>query len=70
LLLAGRPPFVGRSFDELIVRRATCPEPVPITELRADIPPAIALICQRCLAPDPRQRYATAAEAARALRAE
>jgi tRNA A-37 threonylcarbamoyl transferase component Bud32 len=69
-LLAGRPPFVGGSFDELIVRRATHPEPAPITELRADVPPTVALICQRCLAPDPRQRYASAAEAAGALRAE
>ena len=43
---------------------------VPLTDVRADIDPALAAVVTRAMAQDPMDRYATAAEMAAALRAD
>jgi hypothetical protein len=42
--------------------------PVPIQERRADVPPGLAAVLQRCLARDPKDRFPTAAAMRQALR--
>ena len=48
-LLTGHRPFVGRTSQELLVAHITKP-PVPITDRRLDLPPALASLVMRCLA--------------------
>jgi hypothetical protein len=65
-LLAGHPPFPeGTALDKLAghCQRA----PAPLTDLRRDLPPALARVVERMMAKDPAQRYQTPAEAAEAL---
>ncbi len=59
-LLAGRRPFDHRDAVELerLVRHES---PVPLTELRPDVPPALVDVVSRCLAKAPGKRYPTAA---------
>jgi DNA-directed RNA polymerase specialized sigma24 family protein len=65
-LLAGRPPFTGRTVDELLRNLLAGPPPLAIHR-----PDAAALdaICRKCLAPAPSARFATAGELAQALSA-
>jgi tRNA A-37 threonylcarbamoyl transferase component Bud32 len=60
-LAAGIRPFAGESNVALLTSllRDT---PRPVTEMRRDLPPALAPIIQRCLEKDPARRYQTAAE--------
>jgi hypothetical protein len=61
-LLAGRPPFTGASpLPILLDHQDTAPRPIP------GLPPTIAAVLDRLLAKDPRARFATPAEVARAL---
>ncbi len=60
-LLAGRPPFPTEGFIEGT-------EPPPLTALRSDVPAALDALCRACLVHDPRQRLASAAQVAAALR--
>jgi serine/threonine-protein kinase len=63
--LAGRPPFAGNEPTAAIAGHLTGqPAPLP-----PDVPGPIAQIIMRCLAKDPRQRFASAAEFARVCRA-
>jgi serine/threonine protein kinase len=58
--LAGRPPFAGNEPTAAIAGHLTGqPGPLP-----PDVPNAVAQIVMRCLAKDPRQRFASAAELA------
>ncbi len=61
-LLCGQRPFVGDVGDTFaaILREP----PPPLHRNGAPVPPQLAGICQRCLAKDKTQRYATAAELA------
>jgi len=58
-LLTGRPPFAGGPAEGK-ARRHRQEAPVPVTRLRADVPPAVADIVHRLLAKDPNARFPTA----------
>ena len=62
-LLAGRPPFGGKSNLETL-RRVVSEEPVPPRCRRPGIPRDLDTICLKCLAKRPERRYATASELA------
>ncbi len=67
-LLTGRRPFLGHTFFEVTaaIVRGEAPS---LESVRADAPPDLARIVDRCLALQPRDRYETAADVADALRA-
>ncbi|MEP7087329.1 MAG: serine/threonine-protein kinase, partial [Gemmatimonadota bacterium] len=65
-LLAGRPPFHGRSPQKLLAAQMG-ERPKPITELRADAPSLLARLVMRCLEKDANDRPQSAAELVRAL---
>lgn len=67
-LLAGQLPFRADSMTALMDKIANAPHP-PIRTIRPDLPPCVASIVDRALQKDPADRYATAAEMAKALRA-
>jgi serine/threonine protein kinase len=66
-MLTGRAPFVGPHTLAVLeaIRRA---EPVPVGELRANVPDEVSRIVARAMAKEPDERYETAAEMERALR--
>lgn len=64
--LAGVPAFVGATSQAVIAQRMTH-EPRPVRMYRASVSPAVEAVLQRALATSPADRYATAAEFARAL---
>lgn len=66
-LLSGRPPFTADTTVDLL-ERAHNDAPAPVCSLRPDVPPALDLVIQRCLAKDPAERYVRADDLARALR--
>jgi serine/threonine protein kinase len=65
-VLTGQPPFPDTSFLRQIVRHATEPAR-PVRELNPAVPEEMQAILDMLLAKDPAQRYATPAQAARAL---
>jgi len=65
-LLTGVRPFEADSMVTLIYRIAK-EEPKPLNELRADIPPALRRIVERCLAKSPEARFQNGRELADAL---
>ena len=65
-LLAGRPPFGGKSNLETL-RRVVADEPVPPRRRRPGIPRDLETICLKCLAKRPERRYAAAAALAEDL---
>ena len=65
-LLAGEPQYTGPTAQAIILKRFT--EPVPsVRRGRPSVPEAVDQAIQRALAPVPGDRFATAAEFARAL---
>ena len=58
-MLAGAPPFHGRSPQALLAAQMA-ERPRPITGLRPDTPPALAALVMRCLEKDPALRPQTA----------
>jgi serine/threonine-protein kinase len=65
-VLAGEPPYTGPSAQQIIVKRFT--EPVPsVRKVRPSVPASVDQTVQRALAPLPADRFATAADFARAL---
>jgi predicted Ser/Thr protein kinase len=65
-LLAGWPPFPeGTAAAKLAAHRADPPQ--PLTEVRDDVPAALARVVDRMLAKDPARRFQTPADVARAL---
>jgi eukaryotic-like serine/threonine-protein kinase len=65
-LLCGRPPFIGPSPVETLIR-VVSEDPEQPRRLRAEIPRDLEAICLKCLEKDPRKRYPTAAELAQDL---
>lgn len=66
-LLTGRPPFDSdSSFADLLIKIATS-EPVPLTQLRPDVPPELAQVVRKAFARDPNDRFGSAFELSEAL---
>jgi serine/threonine-protein kinase len=61
--LTGRVPLLGESIIETL-DRVRFEEPIPVHELRAEVPIAVAAIVRRCLSKVPEERYRTADELA------
>ncbi len=62
-LLTGRPPIEGKDTVE-VLRKAQLGEWLPVRQVKAEVPPALAAICQKAMALAPSARYATALEVA------
>jgi serine/threonine-protein kinase len=67
-MLSGRPPFTGESPLAVAVQHVKT-EPAQLTALHPELPAGLAQIVHRLLAKQPRDRYQSAAEVLRALRA-
>ncbi len=65
-MLAGQPPFVGATAQQLLARHAIDPIP-PLRTVRDTIPAAVEQSVTRALAKVPADRFATAADFAQAL---
>ncbi|HEX6534051.1 MAG TPA: serine/threonine-protein kinase [Gemmatimonadaceae bacterium] len=65
-LLAGRPPFHGRTPHRMLAAQMT-ERPEPVGALRPDVPPALAALVMRCLEKEPADRMQSAAELLREL---
>jgi len=65
-LLAGRPPFTDRTPQRVLAAHMG-ERPQPVTELRADTPPALAELVMKCLEKDADTRPSSAGEVLRAL---
>src|SRR5207244_11324877 len=59
-------PFDGESAQQILMKQATV-EPVPIRQVRNDVPEALAVVLHRMLEKDPAQRYQTAEDASQAI---
>jgi TolB-like protein/tetratricopeptide (TPR) repeat protein len=58
-MLAGEPPFTGPTPQAALAQRLTGSAP-PLQSKRPDVPPAVAAVVARALAPDPLARFPTA----------
>ena len=67
-MLAGQPPFVGVTAQQLLARHAMDPVP-PLRTVRATVPEGVEQAVLRALAKVPADRFRTAAEFAQALAA-
>ena len=66
-MLTGRRPFGGETQGRLIYAiRYT--EPIPIRELRSEVPAVVASVVSRCLEKDPAKRYQTVSQLLDAVR--
>ncbi len=65
-MLAGRPPFHGRTPHKLLAAHMA-ERPEPIGELRPDTPPLLAQLVMRCLEKEPDSRPQSAADLVRVL---
>jgi serine/threonine-protein kinase len=65
-LLTGRVPFPGGSLMQKLLQHQRA-EPAPVTQLRAEVPAALASVLQRMMAKRPGERYQTPAAVATAL---
>lgn len=60
-LLSGRPPFTGRSPQEILAAHVTT-QPEPVSKVRATIPAALNDVVMKCLEKRPADRWQSAAE--------
>ncbi len=65
-MLAGTPPFTGPSAQAVLTAHLTTP-PIPVRELRPEVPFSLSAALSRALAKAPADRFATALEFAEAL---
>jgi serine/threonine protein kinase len=65
-LLTGQPPFPGDDAAEKLLHHRL-DSPAPVRTVRPDLPVEVAAVVERLMARDPAERYATAADAARAI---
>jgi serine/threonine protein kinase len=66
-VLTGQPPFRAET-RELTIHLLLSQEPLPPTQLRADVPPELEAICLKCLEKEPARRFASALALAEDLR--
>jgi serine/threonine-protein kinase len=62
-LLTGRPPASGPTLTA-VLERVRAADPVPPARLNPRVDPDLDAVCRKCLARDPADRYATAADVA------
>jgi len=67
-MLAGHPPFAGRTPQQLLAAHVNRP-PEPLGTVRSSIPPDLAAVVMRCLEKRPADRWQRADELLRALEA-
>jgi serine/threonine-protein kinase len=67
-LLTGQPPFTGASPQAIIAAHVT-QAPVPVSQIRTAVPPALAALVMRCLEKKPADRFQSAEELLPALEA-
>jgi serine/threonine protein kinase len=67
-MLGGRLPFTGATPVAIAIKQ-TLEEPPPITEMNPALPRGVVAVIMKAIAKKPDQRYATAGELVRALRA-
>jgi len=60
--LAGRPPYVDKDAGAVLGRLLLREPCTPLRKLRKDIPRSVRIICEKAMAAEPDQRYATAEE--------
>jgi serine/threonine-protein kinase len=60
-MLTGHPPFANGSVSERLLAHQM-KKPEPLVEMRPDVPAAVAEICDRMLAKNPDERYASVAD--------
>ncbi len=60
-MLAGRPPFTGNSPQAVLAAQVT-QAPMPVTQSRASVPPALEALVMRCLEKKPADRWQSADE--------
>ena len=60
-ILAGQPPFTGRTAQAVVAAHLT-QAPTPLAELRPSVPPALAALVMRCLEKRPADRWQSAGE--------
>jgi eukaryotic-like serine/threonine-protein kinase len=65
-MLSGAPPFAGSSAQAVLTAHLITP-PLPLHELRGEVPIVLSAIIQKALSKVPEERFATAAEFAEAL---
>jgi len=65
-MLTGRPPFDGTSVPE-IARQHLTQAPVPIENIRPDVPPGLSKVVMRCLEKSPEDRFSSMDELLGAL---
>src|SRR5262249_51360282 len=66
-MLTGRPPFLGETVAETL-ERVRSGDPVPPRRLQPKVPRDLETVCLKCLAKEPKRRYATALALAEDLR--
>lgn len=66
-VLAGRPPVVGESFEEILRQTLNVDAAPPSEFATTPVPPRLEQICMRCLCKDPAARFETAGELIREL---
>ncbi|CAN5918641.1 hypothetical protein BH11MYX2_BH11MYX2_13890 [soil metagenome] len=66
-VLAGRPPFVGRGHDDLMVK-VLSKSPAKLAGIDEDIPPDLIAIVEKAMAREAKDRYPSAGELAEDLR--
>jgi serine/threonine-protein kinase len=66
-MLTGRPPFDGLDVIDKMYHHQSV-EPIPVEQLRPDIPAAIAAVVRQLMAKKPRDRYQDPGEVAATLR--
>ena len=67
-MLAGEPPFTGRTAQAILARRLTEPVP-PLRTVRESVPGHVEQVINRALSKTPADRFATARQFAEALAA-
>ncbi|HKR09699.1 MAG TPA: protein kinase, partial [Gemmatimonadaceae bacterium] len=65
-MLGGQPPFRGTSYQQVLVKHVT-EDPVPIAQVRANLPATLAQVVMRCLEKQPGDRFQRAEEVREAL---